>query len=85
MTTYAVYIVECADNTLYTGIAKDIHARVLQHNAGMGAKYTKARRPVQLVYSCTCDSRSAALKREYKIKQLTRAEKLALIATTPKQ
>lgn len=85
MITFSVYIAECSDGTLYTGIAKDVHARILQHNTGMGAKYTKARRPVRLVYSCTCDSRSAALKREYEIKQLTRAEKLALIATTPKQ
>ena len=76
-----VYILKCADDTLYTGIAKDIENRVDQHNNDnvKGAKYTRARRPVELVYSESCDSRSAASKREYAVKKLSRAEKLLLI------
>lgn len=75
-----VYIVRCADGTLYTGYARDPDQRVAAHNAGKGAKYTAARLPVTLVYREPCDSRSAALKREYQIKKATRAQKDALIA-----
>ncbi len=79
MKNYSVYIVQCADGSLYTGIAKDLATRIEQHNLGAGAKYTRMRLPVTLVFNQTCDSRSEALKREYAIKQLTRKQKLALI------
>jgi predicted GIY-YIG superfamily endonuclease len=74
-----VYIVRCADGTLYTGYARDPEERARAHNTGRGAKYTAKRRPVSLVYSEECPSRSAALKREYELKCLTRAEKLTLL------
>lgn len=75
-----VYIVECADGTLYTGWTTDVEKRLQTHNAGEGAKYTRSRRPVRLLYSETCADKSAALKREAEIKRLSRADKLALIA-----
>ncbi len=78
--SYFVYIVECSDSTLYTGIATDVYRRVDEHNnSDKGAKYTKVRRPVKLVYSEPQDDRSNASKREYMIKKLTRSEKLELI------
>jgi len=73
-----VYMLECADGSLYTGIARDLDARVRIHNDGTGAKYTRGRRPVKLIYSETTDSRSSALRREHEIKQLPRHSKLAL-------
>ena len=73
-----VYMVRCADGTLYTGYARDPERRATAHNDGRGARYTARRRPVVLVYSEPCKSRSAALKREYQLKQLTRAQKEAL-------
>ena len=76
--SWSVYIVQCADGTLYTGSSPDVGGRVQAHNAGQGAKYTKTRRPVSLVYQELCADQSSALKREYAIKQLTRQEKLAL-------
>ena len=76
-------MVRCADGTLYTGFACDPVARVLVHNSGKGAKYTRARLPVTLVYTEQCESRSAALKRECQIKPWSRAKKDALIASTP--
>jgi putative endonuclease len=75
-----VYIVRCADRTLYTGVAKDVPARVAVHNEGRGAKYTRARLPVRLVYSEEAPDRGAALKREHAIKALPRAAKRALFA-----
>jgi len=82
-----VYIVECNDNTLYTGITNNIELRIQKHNTKKGAKYTKARLPVKLIYNQECASKSAALKEEYRIKQLTKKEKLELIRncnqTTP--
>jgi putative endonuclease len=74
-------MVKCADDTLYTGIATELDRRVEEHNfSDKGAKYTRVRRPVELVYSETCPDRSTASKREYEIKKkMTRAEKLALI------
>lgn len=75
-----VYIVRCADRTLYTGVARDVHARVAAHNAGRGAKYTRARLPVKLVYHETAADRGAALRREHAIKCLSRAQKRALAA-----
>ncbi len=74
-----VYIVRCRDRSFYIGYARDPRARVAQHNAGKGAKYTRGRRPVELVYSEECATVSAALKREYALKQLSRAGKLRLI------
>ena len=78
--SYFVYIVQCKDDTLYTGIAKDLQKRVDEHNSSQkGAKYTKARRPVRLVYSEISEDRSSASKREYTIKKLSRLQKLELI------
>jgi len=78
--SYFVYILECTDQTLYTGITTDIDKRLEEHNTSdKGAKYTKARRPVRLLYSESSADRSSASKREYAIKKLTRSEKLELI------
>ena len=78
--SWYVYIVRCRDNTLYTGISTDPDARLTEHNSGQnGAKYTRARRPVTLVYTEQAESRSAALKRELAIKRLSRQAKLSLI------
>lgn len=77
---YFVYIVECADGTLYTGSTNNLNKRVEMHNTGKtGAKYTKTRRPVKLVYSELCPSKGDALKREWKIKKLTRDDKLKFV------
>ncbi len=76
-----VYIVRCTDGSLYTGYARDPRARLAAHNAGAGAKYTCSRRPVRLVYTEALTTLSAALKREYELKQWTRAKKQALIRT----
>jgi predicted GIY-YIG superfamily endonuclease len=76
---YYVYIVRCADQSLYTGFARDPMERLSVHNSGKGAKYTASRLPVTLVYTESCESLSAALRREYQIKTWTRAEKEALI------
>ncbi len=81
---YFVYILKCFDDTLYTGITTDINRRLDEHNTSdKGAKYTKVRRPVKLVYSEQSENRSSACKREYEIKQLKREEKLRLISTSP--
>ena len=74
-----VYILRCADGSFYTGYARDPKARSKLHNAGTGAKYTRGRRPVRLVYSEVCESLSHALKREYELKQWPRAKKRALV------
>ncbi len=74
-----VYMLRCADGTLYTGITKDVTRRIQQHNGGTASRYTRSRRPVKLVYQETQRSRSLALKREAAIKRLTRTQKLALI------
>ena len=79
MSNHYVYIVECDDGTLYTGYTTDVERRVAEHNAGDGAKYTRCRTPVELVYTESFDSQSAAMSREYEIKQLSRAEKDALV------
>lgn len=76
---FFVYIVECADKTLYTGWATDVARRIKAHNGGRGAKYTRDRGPVRLVYVEEVDDRSAAQKREHAIKQMKRATKLKLI------
>ena len=75
------YILRCADDTLYCGISNDIEKRLAAHNLGSGAKYTRTRTPVTLVYSEPCADRSAASKRELAIKKLSREKKLSLIAT----
>ena len=74
-----VYIVRCADRTLYTGIARDLDARIATHNAGAGARYTRGRLPVELVYSEPAADRPAALRREHAIKRLAPAAKRKLI------
>ena len=74
-----VYIVKCADGTYYTGYTNDLERRINQHNAGEGAKYTKGRRPVKLVHSERFKSKSKAMQREYKIKQLARQRKIEII------
>ena len=82
-----VYIVRCADNSLYTGVATDLARRINEHNADdrLGARYTRARRPVQLVYSEVCNGRSQAQQREYAIRKLSRAQKESLLAVNPPQ
>lgn len=74
------YMVKCSDNTLYTGWTNNIEKRLAAHNAGQGAKYTKCRRPVELVYLEISDSRQQAMKREAAIKKMNRQEKLLLAA-----
>ena len=78
---WVVYILRCVDDSLYTGVAKDAEKRLVEHNTDnvKGAKYTRARRPVVLVYQEACDSRSEACKREAAIKKLSRGDKLLLI------
>ena len=79
--SYYVYILQCSDDTLYTGITTNIKRRVEEHNGSdRGAKYTKARRPVKLLYSENAEDRSSASKREYRIKRMSRIEKLKLIS-----
>ena len=80
--SWKVYILHCADNTLYTGITTDIERRIKEHNNGnKGARYTRTRRPVKLAYQESCISRSEASSREHSIKKLKRTEKLKLINT----
>ncbi|MBB6647892.1 GIY-YIG nuclease family protein [Halobellus ruber] len=74
-----VYVLECADGSLYTGYTTDVERRVAEHNAGEGAKYTRGRTPVEVVHVEAFDTRSAATSREYGIKQLSRAAKERLI------
>ena len=76
---YYVYLLRCGDGTLYTGFTNDLARRLAAHNAGKGAKYTRGRRPVELVYWESFSNKSSALRREYAIKQLPRRQKLALI------
>jgi putative endonuclease len=75
-----VYIVRCADGTLYTGYARDPKARVRVHNSGRGARYTSGRRPVRLVYAESCESVGDALRREYALKRWSRTRKESLIS-----
>ena len=74
-----VYLLRCRDGTLYTGCTDDVGRRLAAHQSGRGAKYTRSRLPVVLVYQESCGDRSAALRRERAVKRLTRAQKLALI------
>ena len=77
-----VYILECSDQTFYIGITTDLERRVEEHNTSpKAAKYTRGRRPVRLVYSCPTEDKSSALQEEYRLKQLSRQEKIELIRT----
>ena len=84
---WIVYIVRCADGTLYTGIAKDAGRRVEEHNSSnvLAARYTRARRPVVLVYHEMTPTRSTASKREYEIKQMSRLQKEALLPVSARR
>ena len=77
--SWKLYILRCGDGSLYTGITTDVERRLEEHRSGKGAKYTRSRGPLELVYWEECADKSAALKRELEIKALTRAEKLKLI------
>lgn len=78
--SWFVYMLKCCDGSFYTGVTIDIQRRLEEHNTSkQGARYTRARRPVELIYQEVLDSRSAATKREYQIKQLSRDEKLQLV------
>ncbi|AFO55685.1 MULTISPECIES: GIY-YIG nuclease family protein [unclassified Natrinema] len=79
MADHVVYVLECADGSLYTGYTTDLERRVAEHDAGEGAKYTRGRTPVELRYRETFDSKSAAMSREYEIKQLSRTAKERLV------
>ena len=74
-----LYILRCGDGTLYTGITTDVEKRLEQHRSGRGAKYTRGRAPLELVYREECGTHSDALRREYAVKALNREQKLALI------
>tara|TARA_Y100000389_G_scaffold170683_1_gene177863 strand:- start:94 stop:396 length:303 start_codon:yes stop_codon:yes gene_type:complete len=77
--SWFVYILKCADNTLYTGITKDVDRRIKEHGTNKGAKYTKQRGPFKLVYKASFPNRSLASKEEYKIKSLSLINKIKLI------
>jgi putative endonuclease len=76
---WVCYLLRCADDTLYCGITNDLTKRLAAHNAGDGAKYTRGRLPVRLVYEEACEDKSAALKREMQIKRMPRRAKEALL------
>ncbi len=78
-----LYLVRCTDDSLYCGVTNDLALRLRQHNGEVagGAKYTRARRPVRLVHQESFDTQGAALRREYQLKRMPRAKKLALVAT----
>ena len=78
---WSVYLLRCGDGTLYCGIALDVEARLRQHQGGRGAKYTRGRGPLELVFQEACGSKAGALRREREVKRLRRAAKEALIAT----
>ena len=84
MAEHYTYLVRCADGSFYCGYSPDPIARTETHNSGRGAKYTRARRPVVLVYQESCQGRSEALKREAAIKRLPKAQKEALVAERKK-
>lgn len=79
MSNWKLYILRCGDGSLYTGITTDVSKRLKQHREGVGAKYTRGRGPLEVVYEETCKDHSHALRRELEIKSLTKAEKLKLI------
>jgi putative endonuclease len=80
--SWVVYLLECKDNTYYCGITKDLTKRLEKHNNGTGAKYTRGRRPVVLIWSESHKNQSSALQREYEIKKMTRKNKESLISST---
>lgn len=80
MSNWQLYILRCGDGSLYTGITNDVPHRLEMHRSGRGAKYTRGRGPLELVYREECEGYSHALKREHQVKQLTRQQKLELIA-----
>jgi len=80
--TWSVYLLQCGDGTLYCGIALDVAARLVQHQTGKGAKYTRGRGPLALVYFEACVTKAEALRRERTIKRLPRAKKAALAGLT---
>lgn len=80
MKQWVLYILECKDGTLYTGITNDLVHRIAAHEAGKGAKYTRGRGPVKLRYVEECTDMSQALQREYRVKKLTRQEKIQLFS-----
>ena len=77
--TWYLYILRCKDSTLYTGITTDVEKRLEAHRSGKGAKYTRGRAPLELVYREPCGNHSVALKREWEVKGLTRSEKQKLV------
>lgn len=79
------YILKCADGSLYTGWTNDLEKRVIEHNEGRGAKYTKPRRPVELMYYEVFDTKQEAMRREYAIKQMSRLEKINLYSVDKRQ
>lgn len=81
MSNWFIYMVECADGSLYTGVATDVERRVKEHNgkSSKAARYTRSRQPVSLIYQEAAENRSLACQREWQVKQLTRSQKLALI------
>ncbi|WP_440990361.1 GIY-YIG nuclease family protein [Haloarchaeobius baliensis] len=80
MSDHHVYVLRCADETLYTGYTTDVERRIAEHDAGEGAKYTRGRTPVELVHVESYDDRGTAMSREYEIKQLSRRQKERLVA-----
>lgn len=79
MSDHSVYVLRCADETLYTGYTTDVQRRVAEHDDGNGAKYTRGRTPVELVHVESFETKSAAMSREYEIKQLSRTQKDRLV------
>ena len=77
--TWYLYILKCKDGTFYTGITTDVEKRLEMHRSGKGAKYTRGRGPLELVYTEECENHSHALKREYEVKKLPKEHKLQLI------
>ncbi len=82
-TPYFVYILQCADETLYTGITTDVDRRLKEHQSKKGARYTRAHAATRVVYVESCADRSVATRREVAIKKMTRAQKLALVTSKP--
>lgn len=83
MAQWYVYVLRCADGTLYTGTTTDTERRVAAHNSGKGAKYTRGRAPVELLYREPCEDKASALRREMEIKKLPRQEKLNMLKHRP--
>ena len=85
MAGFFVYLFRCSDGSLYCGWTTDLKRRLKAHNSGKGAKYTRSRRPVELVYWEEYEDKSSAMKREYEIKQLSRAEKLQFFTVSDRR